>query len=123
MVNIKPTLCGRSHIHIPDVGCSDCDRALYLIEQLSERVDSMRFEGYRGTYTGEGEVSSIPINIADYTYDANDTFLVIINGLNLVNSEFAITGSGSMVTVTLTDSIVMQNGDVVEVIALKFISS
>lgn len=116
-------MCGGNSVYIPESGCTDCDRALYLIEQLTERIDNMSFKAYRGTYEGVGvAVTTVPVLLTGYEYSASDTFLVFVNGLNLVASEFSVSGSGDTVTVTLDDSISMQTVDVLEVVALKYVN-
>ena len=121
MSDMNIHVCGSSRLYVPDSACDDCDRALYLIEQLTSRINAMRFDGYRGKFVGDGSVkSSVTLSIPNYTYASSDTFLVFLNGLNLVASEFAVSGSGNSVTVQLVTPADMEPVDVLEVVVLKY---
>lgn len=56
---------------------------------------------YKSTYTATGDVSTIPINISQYTYGV-DILEVYINGMRLDNTEYTNTNSTS---ITLTKAI------------------
>ena len=114
-------MCGRSRVYIPETECSDCDKALYLIDKITDRLDSMSFKTYRGSYQGTGTlITTASVQLENYEYSDNDTFLVFMNGLNLTSDEFGISGSGNTVTVTLRDPANMQSVDILEVVVLKF---
>lgn len=114
-------MCGRNRVYVPEAECSDCDRALYLIDKITKRLDNMSFTAFRGAYMGMGTpITTATIQLENYEYSADDTFLVFVNGLNLLGDEFEISGSGDTVTVTLKNPINMQPIDVIEVVALKF---
>lgn len=114
-------MCGRSRVYIPETECSDCDKALYLIDKIIDRLDNMSFKAFRGSYQGTGAlITTASVQLENYEYSDNDTFLVFMNGLNLTSDEFDISGSGDTVTVTLRDPASMQPVDILEVVALKF---
>lgn len=56
---------------------------------------------YKSTYTATGNVSTIPINISQYTYGV-DILEVYINGMRLDNTEYTNTNNTS---ITLTKAI------------------
>lgn len=56
---------------------------------------------YKSTYTATGDVSTIPINISQYRYDA-DILEVYINGMRLDNTEYT---NKNNTNITLTKAI------------------
>lgn len=56
---------------------------------------------YKSTYTSTGDVSTIPINISQYTYGV-DILEVYINGMRLDNTEYT---NNNNTNITLTKAI------------------
>lgn len=114
-------ICGGNGVYVPETDCTDCDRALYLIGKLTERLNNMSIMAYRGSYAGTGaSVTTATVTLENYEYSSEDVFLVFVNGLNLLGDEFSVSGSGSTVTVTLQNPVNMSAIDVLEVVALKY---
>lgn len=62
---------------------------------------AMKLVQYKSTYIATGDVSTIPINISQYTYGA-DILEVYINGMRLDNTEYTNTNNTN---ITLTKAI------------------
>lgn len=92
---LKNTFALKNHTH---------DYALKLVQ-------------YKSTYIATGDISTIPINISQYTYGA-DILEVYINGMRLDNTEYTNTNSTS---ITLTKAI--EKGCKVHFIANKATNS
>lgn len=94
-----------------------CGQGSYVPE-----IKGMSLTAFRGSYQGTGaSVATVTITLEDYEYSSSDLFLVFVNGLNLLDEEFEVSGNDNTVTITLADPINMQPEDVIEIIAVKCI--